>query len=55
MRAMEAGYAADFYATDESMLIKNLGLKINIVEGSLSNFKVTTTDDIDFLRKILKK
>lgn len=54
MRAMEAGYAADFYATDESMLIKNLGLKINIVEGSLSNFKVTTEDDLGFLRKCLK-
>jgi 2-C-methyl-D-erythritol 4-phosphate cytidylyltransferase len=54
MRAMETAYAADFYATDESMLIQNLGLKINIVEGSLSNFKVTTQDDIDFLRKYLK-
>lgn len=54
MRSMETAYAADFYATDESMLIKNLGLEINIVEGSLSNFKVTTEDDLDFLRKYLK-
>jgi len=54
MRAMETAYAADFYATDESMLIKNLGLRINLVEGSLSNFKVTTQDDIDFLRRYLK-
>ena len=54
MRAMEMAYATDFYATDESMLIKNLGLKINIVEGSLSNFKVTTEDDLHFLKKCLK-
>ena len=54
MRGIETAYAADFYATDESMLIKNLGLNINIVEGSLSNFKVTTEDDIEFLRKCLK-
>ena len=54
MRAMETAYAADFYATDESMLVKNLGLKINIVKGSLSNFKVTTNDDIEFIRKCLK-
>ena len=54
MRAMEAGYAADFYATDESMLIKNLGLKINIVNGSISNFKITTEDDLEFLQKHLK-
>ena len=54
MRGMETAYASDFYATDESMLIKNLGLRINIVEGSLSNFKVTTKDDLDFLKKCLK-
>ena len=54
MRAMEAGYAADFFATDESMLIKNLGLKINIVNGSISNFKITTEDDLEFLQKHLK-
>ena len=50
IRAMETAYAADFYATDESMLIQNLGLKINLVNGSVSNFKVTTEDDIKFLR-----
>lgn len=55
MRAMDAAYASDFFATDESMLIKNLGMKVNIVEGALSNFKVTTQHDIDFLRGFLKK
>lgn len=54
LRAMEAGYAADFYATDESMLIQNLGIKINIVNGSISNFKITDQDDLGFLRKLLK-
>jgi 2-C-methyl-D-erythritol 4-phosphate cytidylyltransferase len=54
MRAMETAYVADFYATDESMLLKNLGMKINIVEGSLSNFKITAADDMVFLRKCLK-
>jgi len=54
MKSMETAYATDFLATDESMLIQNLGLKINIVNGSLSNFKVTTEDDLDFLRKCLK-
>lgn len=54
LKAMETAYAADFLATDESMLINNLGMKINIVEGSLSNFKVTNEDDIEFLRRVLK-
>ena len=53
LRAMDLAYASDFYATDESMLIKNLGIKINIVEGSIKNFKITTADDIDLLRKLL--
>ena len=55
MRSMETAYAADFYATDESMLIKNLGMNINIVEGSISNFKVTTEDDLEFLQSFFKK
>jgi len=53
MKAMETAYAADFLATDESMLINNLGMKINIVDGSLSNFKVTTKDDVNFIKKII--
>lgn len=55
MRAMEMALATDFYATDESMLIHNLGLKINIVEGSLSNFKVTTKNDMNFIKKLIGK
>jgi 2-C-methyl-D-erythritol 4-phosphate cytidylyltransferase len=54
MRAMQAAFAANLYATDESMLIQNLGLKINVVQGSLSNFKVTNADDIEFLKHYLR-
>lgn len=55
MHAMDAAYATDFLATDESMLINNLGIKINIVDGSLSNFKVTSVDDIDFIKIFMGK
>jgi len=54
MRAMETAYASDFYATDESKLIKNLGMKINVVEGTISNFKVTDREDMDFLKRYLR-
>ena len=54
MRAMDIAYASDFYATDESMLIKNLGIKINIVKGAISNFKITTKEDINFLKQCLR-
>jgi 2-C-methyl-D-erythritol 4-phosphate cytidylyltransferase len=55
MRAMKKAYAEGFLATDESMLIKNLGIEVNIVEGSLSNFKVTSVDDIAFIKIFMGK
>lgn len=53
MKAMSKAYSERFYATDESMLINNIGIKINIVPGSVMNFKVTINDDIRLLRKLL--
>lgn len=51
--AMHKAKNEKFYGTDESMLIKRLGKKINIVEGSSINFKVTNKSDIELLKKIL--
>ncbi len=33
-------------------LIKELGIDINIVEGSMLNFKVTTMTDIEMFEKL---
>jgi 2-C-methyl-D-erythritol 4-phosphate cytidylyltransferase len=44
-----------FKATDESMLLKYAGNEINIVEGSILNFKITTAGDAEIFRKIAKK
>jgi 2-C-methyl-D-erythritol 4-phosphate cytidylyltransferase len=52
MTAMKKAYKKNFIGTDESMLIKNLGIDINIVEGSMLNFKVTTTTDIEMFEKL---
>jgi len=52
MKAMEKAYENNFIGTDESMLIKELGIDINIVEGSMLNFKVTTTTDIEMFEKL---
>lgn len=52
-RAIEKAYSKNFIGTDESMLVKRIGKKINIVEGSLLNFKVTTKEDIFLLKKVL--
>jgi len=52
MKAMKKAYERNFIGTDESMLVKELGIDINIVEGSMLNFKVTTITDIEMFEKL---
>ena len=51
--AMKKAYKENYYGTDESMLIKRLGRKIYISQGSLLNFKVTTKADMKLFKKLL--
>jgi 2-C-methyl-D-erythritol 4-phosphate cytidylyltransferase len=51
-KAMKKAYEKKFIGTDESMLIKELGIDIDIVEGSMLNFKVTTMTDIEIFEKL---
>jgi len=51
-KAMKKAYEKNFIGTDESMLIKELGIDINIVVGSMLNFKVTTMTDIEMFEKL---
>ncbi len=53
--AMEKARKEKFYGTDESVLIKRVGKRINIVEGSIINFKITTNEDIKLFRKLVGK
>lgn len=52
MKAMKKAYEKNFIGTDESMLVKELGIDINIVEGSMLNFKITTVADIEMFEKL---
>jgi 2-C-methyl-D-erythritol 4-phosphate cytidylyltransferase len=54
-RAMEKAYKRNFYGTDESMLVKKLGKKIYIAEGSPLNFKITTKSDLRLVSMIIDK
>lgn len=54
MRAMKKAYEENYIGTDESMLAFRAGIKINIVEGSAFNFKVTTKEDVVIIRKLVK-
>jgi len=42
-----------FLGTDESMLVKNAGFNVKIIEGSSLNFKITTKDDLELFRIII--
>jgi 2-C-methyl-D-erythritol 4-phosphate cytidylyltransferase len=55
MNAMKKAYEKNFIGTDESMLIKAIGIDINIVEGSMLNFKITTMTDIEMFGKLITK
>jgi 2-C-methyl-D-erythritol 4-phosphate cytidylyltransferase len=53
MKAMKNAYENNFIGTDESMLVRQIGEKVNIVEGSVYNFKITTADDIEMFEKLI--
>jgi 2-C-methyl-D-erythritol 4-phosphate cytidylyltransferase len=53
MKSMKNAYENNFIGTDESMLVRQVGEKVNIVEGSVYNFKITTADDIKLFEKLV--
>jgi len=53
LRAMKKAIKDNFLATDESMLVKRTGKKVNITEGSNLNFKVTTKADFQLLKLLV--
>jgi len=40
-------------STDESMLVKKSGKKVNIVDGSVFNFKITTKEDVEMFNRLV--
>lgn len=53
MKSMKNAYENNFIGTDESMLVRQIGEKVNIVEGSVYNFKVTSADDIEIFERLV--
>jgi len=51
--SLEKAYKENFYGTDESMLVTRAGYKTEIIEGSASNIKITTPEDIEFFKKFV--
>jgi len=52
-KAMDNAINDSFWGTDESMLVSRLHHKINIVEGSAFNFKITSKEDIIIFSKLV--
>ncbi len=44
--AFDEAYKAEFYGTDESMLVQRVGFKVKIIEGSYLNLKITSAEDL---------
>ncbi|MNW49738.1 2-C-methyl-D-erythritol 4-phosphate cytidylyltransferase [compost metagenome] len=55
LKAHEKAEAEGFTGTDDSMLIEQLGIPVMVVEGSYSNIKITTPEDLDYAEWIHKK
>ncbi len=51
--AMEKAIRENLQGTDESTLVYNSGVNINLVDGEMKNFKITTKEDLKFASEIL--
>lgn len=54
LEAMNKAEKENFIGTDESMLVHRAGYKVNIVNGSFLNFKITNGEDLLIFEKIAK-
>ena len=55
MKAHETAVAEGFLGTDDASLVERLGEKVLVVEGSPSNIKITTPEDLVLAECILKE
>lgn len=54
LKAFKKAEKENLRATDESSLVRNLGKKVFISEGSVFNFKITTKEDFELFKKLVK-
>lgn len=54
-RAYEKAYRDAFIGTDDASLVERMGNKIRIVEGSYDNIKITTPEDLELAKLIIKQ
>jgi 2-C-methyl-D-erythritol 4-phosphate cytidylyltransferase len=52
--AYQRAYQDGFYGTDDASLVERLRIKVKIIEGSYSNIKITTLEDLVMGENILR-
>ena len=52
-RAYEEAYENNYYGTDDSMLVENIGQEVAMIMGSYDNIKITSHEDISIGEQIL--
>ena len=52
-KAYEEAYENNYYGTDDSMLVENIGQEVTMIMGSYANIKITSPEDISIGEKIL--
>lgn len=54
LKAYKKALEDNITATDDSMLVERLGYKVKIIEGSYSNIKITTPEDLKLAQILLE-
>lgn len=52
-KAYEEAYENNYYGTDDSMLVENIGQEVAMIMGSYDNIKITSPEDISIGEQIL--
>ena len=52
--AYKDAFKNKFYGTDDAMLVERIGYKVKMLEGSYNNIKITTQEDLNIGRQILR-
>jgi 2-C-methyl-D-erythritol 4-phosphate cytidylyltransferase len=55
MKAHEEARLLNFLGTDDSVLVERIGGRVEVVEGSRENLKITTPEDLLIAESILRK
>ncbi|GAB4539030.1 MAG: 2-C-methyl-D-erythritol 4-phosphate cytidylyltransferase [Thermodesulfovibrionia bacterium] len=54
-RAYQDAYKDGYYGTDDAVLVERIGGRVKVIMGSPYNIKVTTQEDIEIVRSLMRR